>query len=320
MLANQALLSLLADPVVQQLLTNPTLLSLVTNPAVQQLLANPELVSLALNPAVPAILGDPAVQQLLVDPDGSLLPTFPVEFQRFREVVRTEGDVLFLEQDFTDTLWEDAQASGTALDRPSFSSTATLAVDRETREYVSGGSEPRIGGFAFPFDIKKDEQYAIWIHEVWDAPLAKFVEPAEDEEDEVDGLKVYIFRIAEEGLVLPPEPKIIQKVPESLPLTASVVNVTKTEPKTGITVDVESNITYRLQSEALGNPVVFKGSIRYSDASIATSVDDARDARRLLFWFGVFMPWTFIGLGIVLMAGGGGLLGLGAFNKGEDST
>ena len=328
LLQNELVQELLAAPETLQLLLSEETKLLLSSPLVGVVSANPALLGLLTNPAIPPLLGDPVILQLLGDPTGLGLVTdprtlriladpanlpldeFEVTFRRLREGdsdltkeardnESIESGVLLIRQTFDDVLFQSAAAQGTPLDRGDFSSTAVLAVEREDRLYVPGGSEPRIGRFAFPFDVKKDQKYPIWIHEVWDAPLAEFVE-----EDEVNGLDVYTFRIKEEGLVLPPEPKRIQKVPENLPLIASVVNVTKTEPKSGVTVDVQSSITYRLANDALGNPVVFQGDLTYSDESIASSVDDAEDIRFLLFWVGIFLPWTLIGLGIVFLVGG----------------
>ena len=291
---NLEIIATLANPTVRQLLANPALLQLVAAPEVRTILADPVMQQLLGDPAALALLTDPRTLRLLADPTNLGLDEIPVNFHRVRAAERSEGDLLFLHQDFIATVL------GTTQEIPQFSSTATLAVDRDTRQYVPGGTEPRRGGFAFPFDVKEDAEYSIWIHEVFDAPKSRFVEI-----DEVDGLAVLTFRIKEQGLVLPAEPKRNLGIPESLNLTADVEMTTKTEPKTGITVDVVSSIRYQLNNPVLGNPTVFKGEIRYSDASVVSSVDDARDARRSLFWFGIFMPWTAIGLGILLVIGGG---------------
>ena len=300
LVADPTVLQALAEPAVQQLLANPTLLSLLTNPVVQSLLANPAVPALLTDPVIQgllvdpsglALVADPRTLQLLADPSNLPMVKFPVNFHRVREAESTDGDLVFLHQDF------DATVLGTGQPLDQFSSEATLAVNRETREYVPdvGGTERRRGRFAFPFDVKKGQEYDIWIHEVFQPITATFIETGE-----VEGLEVYVFQSQVQDLALPDEPKRDLGIPETLDLLADVVMVTKTEPKSGITVDVESSITYRLNNPALGNPVVFKGDIQYSSESIATSVDDANDARSLLFWFGGFLPWSSISLGLLI--------------------
>ena len=324
---------LLANPLLQQLVADPAVLQAITQPAVQALLANPTLLtllidpavqSLLINPVVPKLLADPVVQGLLTDPSGLALVTdprtmqllanpselpmvqFPVNFHRVREAERADGDVIFLRQDFAATVL----GTGQPLDQ--FSSQATLAVNRKTREYVPGGTEQRRGGFAFPFDVKQNQEHSLWVHEVFQPIPTTFIG-----EDKVEGLEVVVFQGQVQGLALPNEPKRNLGIPETPDLLADIQMVTKTEPKTGITVDVASHITYRLNNPALGSPVVFDGDIRYSDESIATSVADAQDAQRQLFWFGGFLPWSSISLGLLLGILGGSFVGfrsLGAAN------
>ena len=158
------------------------------------------------DPAIQGLLGDPAAMQLMMNPltaeliasGGQLeLDSIPIDFHRVRTAKRTEGDILFLDQVFS--------ASVTGIGQPlsQFSSTSILAVDKDSRQYVEGGSEARWGGFAFPFDVSKDKKYPIWVHEVYQPLTASFVGTSE-----VEGLKVYTFQIQETGLTVPDEAKL----------------------------------------------------------------------------------------------------------------
>jgi len=265
----------------------------MSNPAVPTLLANQVVQQLLADSAGLKLLTDPRTTRILANPTKLEMDTIPVNFQRVRKAERTHGDTVFLHQDFLGSVL------GTGQPLPQFSSTATLAVDRDTRLYVPGGSEPRRGGFAFPYGVEQEQEYPIWVNEVFDAPRAKFVEAGEE-----GGLKVYTFDIRQQSLALPAEPKRSLGIPETLDLTADVAISTKTEPKTGITVDVASNVKYRLKNAALGNPTVFESNIEYSDASVSGAVQDAREAQRGLFWLGTVLPWSVLGMGILLVVGG----------------
>ena len=328
LLARPETQQILGSDVLKTLLTNPTLLQqLVANPSAVQQIADPTLKQFFANPTVQALLGDRVIVQLLADPTGLKLITdprtlrlladptslklqeIPVNLHRVRTAKQTQGDTLFLDQDFSATV------RGTGQPLPQFSSKSALAVHRTTRLYVPGGSEPRSGGFALPFDVKKEREYSIWVHEVYQPLTAKFVQA-----EEVLDLNVYTFQIRGRGLPLPNQAKKVQGLSEALDLAADVDITMKTEPKTGITVTLESSIKYNLKNPVLGNPTVFRASIRDSDQSVATSVNDARDVRRLLFWLGTFLPWSVLGLGIVLTVVGGGLLAVTVRRKATQSV
>ena len=310
LLANDAFQKLLANPVVlQAILTNPaaalqapdSVKALLADPVIQTLLVDASkrqfLQSLLSDPGIMGLLADPAAVRLLTDvralrllanPTKPALQDIPIAFHRVRVAEREGEGLVFLHQDFNASL----STSGQSL--PQFSTTSTLAVDRETRLYASGGSEPRRGAFAFPFDVKKDGEYQIWITEVFQPLTARF-ESAET----IDGLTVYKFRIKEADLPLPDAVKKSQGLPGSLDMLASVDVVLKTEPKSGVTVDLQSDIRYSLKNPILNNPTLFTGAIQYTEESVSTSVDDAKDIKGMLFWFGIVLPWVSIGLGIL---------------------
>lgn len=309
LMADPATAQALASPAAKQLLADPTLVGLITNPAVQKLLANPSVPTLLADPVVQGLLADKAALGLLADPrtlrllaQPSQLPLaeLPINLHRVRRAQRGDGDVLLIHQDFVATVL----GTGQPLDQ--FSSQATLAVNRKTRQYTPGGSEPRQGAFSFPFDVRKEREYALWVHEVFQPIPTTFLRT-----EEIDGLRVYVFESKVERVPLPAEPKKNLGVGGKLELVASVNLLTWTEPKTGITVKAESHIAYKLDNPALGDPVVFDGNIIYSDSSISTALSDARDARGRLFWFGLFLPWACMGVGIFLVLVSATVVGLG---------
>ena len=306
LLANEEVVTLLSNPeLVQRAISDPESVGQEVLGAVTELLGNPVIAQLLSDPAVQGLLADPVALQLMMNPLTSRLiasggqpelASISIDFHRVRTATKTEGDILFLDQEFS------ARLTGSGEPLPQFSSTSLLAVDRDSRQYVEGGSEPRRGGFAFPFNVSKDQTYPIWIHEVYQPLTASFVGTSE-----VEGLAVYTFKIQETGLAVPDEAKLELGLPASLGLIADVVMNTQTDPKSGITVQLDSKITYRLDNPALGNPIVFEAEISDTEDSVRASVDDARTAKRQLFWLGIILPWTVLGLGI-LAVGIAGLL------------
>ena len=292
-----AVIETLTSPAIGQLLASPSFAVLFSDPAVVRLLANPVtadvlgdplIMNLLGDPAALALLMDPRTTQLLANPSGLPLDDIPVNFHRVREAVSHDGDRLILDQTF------DATVLGVGQPLDQFSSTAKLSVDRGSREYIEGGSEPRRGRFAFPSDVSKNESYDLWVHEVFRPVRARYVKT-----EDRDGLKTYVFESNETGIPLALEPKRALGIPDGLAIVADVRLTTWTEPKTGITIDVDSEIIYRVDNPDIGSPVVFNGQVHYSAESVATSIDDAKDGKRLIFWLGVFMPWTVMGLGFL---------------------
>jgi hypothetical protein len=280
LLSSDAFKALLANPAaLQAIITNPQAAASSADPAVRAVVTNPAAQALLADAVIRGILADPAALKLVLDPrtmniitnPGKLpLQNIPLMFHRVRTAERTEGGTLFLHQDF------DATMQGTGAPVAQVSSKATLAVNRATREYAPGGTEPRIGRFAFPSGIKQSETYHLWINEVY-APLpAKY-----SATEEVNGLTVDTFKIQEKGVTVP----------------ADVTATLKTEPSTGITVDFASDIAYNLANPALGNPTLFRAAIKYTDGSIAASVADASSASTRLLCLGRIVP-------IVLVVGG----------------
>ena len=298
LLTSDEVLTLLADPdLVQRAMADPESVTRQELAAVTELLSNPAILQLLNDPAIKGLISDPAALQLMMNPLTSKLiasggqpelVSVPIDFHRVRTAKKTEGDILFLNQDFS------ASVTGLGQPLPQFSSTSLLAVNRDSRQYVEGGSEARRGGFAFPFDVSKDQKYPIWVHEVYQPLMASFVGTSE-----VNGLKVYTFQIQEAALPVPDEAKLELGLPASLSLIADVVMNTQTEPKSGITVQLDSKITYRLDNPALGNPIVFEAEISDTESSVRQSVSDARAAKRKLLWLGTFLPWAVLGLGIL---------------------
>ena len=306
LLASEEVGTLLSNPeLVQKALNDPESVSPEELDAVAKLLGNPAVMQLISDPAIRGLISNPAALQLMMDPlTAELIATggqpelegISVDFRRVRTAKRTEGNILFLEQEFIASMTE----SGEPL--PRFSSTSLIAVDRGSRHFVEGGSEALRGGFAFPANMSKEQTYPIWVHEVFQPLTARFVATGE-----VEGLDVYTFQIRETGLTVPDETKRALGVPETLKLIADVVIITHTDPKSGITVQLDSKIAYKLNAPVLGNPTLFESEFSDTEGSVHMSVGDAETAKRQLFWLGTFLPWTVLGLGI-LTAGISGLL------------
>ncbi|MDA1128711.1 MAG: porin PorA family protein [Chloroflexi bacterium] len=308
-LASRQVRGLLGDPALLQALTSPAVGQLFASPGFAAVLSDPAVLNLLRNPATGAVLGDPVVMNLLGDPAALALLTdprtvkllsdpselslrqIPVNFHRVRNAVSNDGDRILLNQTF------DASVLGGGQPLDQFSSTAVLAVDRASREYINGGTEARRGRFAFPADVSKNEKYDLWVHEVFEPVRAEY-----NRTEVRDGLETWVFESNRTGIVLREEPKRSFGIPADLPMVSDVALTTWTEPKTGITVDVDSEIEYRVIDPDIGSPVVFNGQIHYSGESVKDSIDDAKDGKRLIFWLGGVLPWSVMSLGFLVLS------------------
>ncbi len=320
LLSSPATLQVLGNPATGQFLASDALKGLLANPAVLQAVltnpqaaaqANPQVAQVLANPAAQALLGDPVIRgilsapaggpllldartlKLLADPAHPAMQDIPIHFHRVRTTESVDGDKLVIHQDF------DASIKGVGTPLPQLSSKNTLVVDRQTRQYLPGGSEPRVASFSFPFDTSAAASYSLWSTEVYMPVTAVF-----EKEDTVSGVKVLNFRAKVSGVTLNDAAKKDNALPTSLDLKADADIFWQVEPQSGIPVNGAANVTYKLNSPALGNPPVFVAKTAPTADSVANSVDDAKSANAMLFMGGVLLPSLVALIGSLLFIGG----------------
>ncbi len=217
----------------------------------------------------------------LMTPYGPVV--YPVNVEREQTATDVQDNVLIMNQTVTTT----NRITGTPL--PLFDQVEELWVDRTTREYVSGGTlngveVDRWGQFCFPEGVEKEKSYDVWISKAEYAFPANFVY-----EDEVDGLKVFVFEISGDNS--------ISNNTQHVYFTGEM----KVEPLSGTTVYSESQTTIKTFRPDLGTTItVYDSNLVFTDDTIDRLVDKASDARTTLLWARVYGFWLGILLGIVL--------------------
>lgn len=235
----------------------------------------------------------------------------------------TRGDVKATEDDAPDgvlvwvdttQIWADADGEGApersvSVDRVAHDEKTGEAVKcadcdtfSETEEGVQVEVDRSGQYFKFPFGTEKKD------YKFWDDTLAEAVPASFEEEDEIDGLKVYKFvqTIEQQDVGTREVPGSIFAVDEPAVDATSMYGVTRTffvEPVTGViinrTEDRDESIVY--EGEAIPTRVA---KIVYTDDQVQENVDEYRSKATLLgavkgsFFFGAGI------LGLLLLAAG----------------
>jgi hypothetical protein len=324
-----ALPQLLSNPVVKLLLANPNILMLLQDPSFLELLqsgllttltAQPELRALLQDPSLGEVLANPAVQQLLSDQEAmSLLidartqklmanpadlpmVTVLVLLHRERRAVGTEGNKIFINEQVS-TL-----DPNTRQDVPGFDKTdVILVIDRRSREYLPGTAGGRTGLWGLPFNVKKDRVYSAWVTEA-QRPLEAEYRGVE----KIQGLTSYIHVVDVTDLPMGENDPVT-----GLPLVCDVLITTWSEPQTGFSLYVEDQDAVSAL-DASGNKYPrFVADVKQTDETTTRLVNKAEDNRNKLMWFGSYMPWISIGVGIFLTVGAAIIIVHGIIRKRE---
>ena len=304
---------LLADPAVSALLQDPAFLSFLQSGLLITLASQPEIMGLLQDPALGAVLANPAVQALLADPEAMSLVldsrtqkvianpadlpmvTVPVLLHRERRATGTDGDRIFINEQVSTldpTTGEDVQGfPRTDVD---------LIVDRKSKEYLPGTEGGRSGFWGLPFHVDKDRSYLSWV-----TAAQRPLEAAYKGTEELLGLETYVFTVEVTNFSLGEDD------PLGLPLVLDALITTWNEPKTGSSVKIEDYDAVYAVDPAGNRYPRFVADVNHTEETIEDLVDEAKDNRRLIVWFGTYMPWASIGLGILLTVAGGAVWGLG---------
>ncbi|MCH7907012.1 MAG: DUF3068 domain-containing protein [Chloroflexi bacterium] len=304
LLSDPAILGVLADPafgallssgVVTALVASPDLMALVTDPALGAALANPVVSALLADPAALALVLKPETQQILANPADLPTVTIPVRFHRTRVATGTDGDTMFINEKVVTTNLADNSDLG-LLD-PRFAPTdLTLVVDRKTKLYLPELMEEavrRTDQWGLPFHAQKDTTYKTWIAVARQALPATFVE-----EDETNGLATWRYVVDAKDV-----PLGVSDPPEAggLPWVFDTVTDVWVEPDTGAAVDAIVRDTVSAVAPDGTKYLRFANDFRYTDATIAELVDEARDGKDTLTLYGTYLPWGSSIVGAVLL-------------------
>ena len=220
----------------------------------------------------------------VLNPETQSLDEIPVNVEREQQATEVQDNVLIINQTIT------ATHAVAGMELPQFGLTEELGVDRSTRAYVPGyGDMDRSGQFCFPDGVEQ-ESYPIWVLDAGRPLDAEFTG-----EEEFDGLKVFTFKIDEQGL------DIGTQEGTGLPQVLDIVVDMKVEPVSGATVHSESLNTSKVVPAPGMEMPVYISSLTFTDDTIADLVDTAKSARTQLSWATVYGFWLGIGVGIVLV-------------------
>ena len=252
--------------------------------------------------------------------------TIDIVIEHRQQAIDSDGDVLTIKEQVT----PDPAIPGTGILEPA---TLQMSVDRDSREFLQGyegDDRQREGLWAYPVGVKKQD-YAVWSETAGSAPIAHF-----DSEGELDGLDVYNFVTDEKDL--PYDFDLVPGLP--IPLVMDFRIDEQIEPHTGITVNIQSELTAKVWITSdllamLDNPAVLATlpdniqpvvnmlpdevgpegmklpvltvKRQYSDETVAEKVSDAKDYKTQLLWATKYGLWLGIGFGVVLLLVGGWL-------------
>ncbi len=234
----------------------------------------------------------------VADSQTGQLKSRPVTVERVSKAVDTgSNNAVIVEETITTT----NSATGediTAL----FGSTEPnmLAVDRSTLAMMpdaEGADMARQGQWSPPMGLSEGSTFQMWNPAAGQALTAQWTGT-----DTLGGVDVAIFQISEENLALGPE-EITLPTGGSMMLDKFVsTEITLwVEPATGVVVNSESDLTVAFEVPGMGMMPSFISDLSYTDGTVAYYADKASTAASQLFVFGTLLPWTFIGVGAVLL-------------------
>jgi len=227
-----------------------------------------------------------------VNPQTQEKDEIPVKIERTQKATSVEDGVLIIEEAVVAT----HALAGVPL--PDFSSTVIMGVDRSSREFVPGYGDikEREGQFSFPDRVKK-EAYPIWYDTARRTLDANFIA-----EEDYQGLRVYVFKIAEPDLAIGTDPQT------GIPRFLDAMVDLKVEPVSGVTVYTKSVRTIKVMPQAGVKMPVLIVVQEFSDDTISEMVDLAQSSKTKLLWATSYGFWigTGCGIGFFLL----GLLGM----------
>ncbi len=315
LLADPAVLSLLQDPaflgflqsgVLATLATQPQLLELLRDPALGAVLANPVVQQLMADPAAMPLLLDARTQQLLANPADLPTITVPVVLHRERRATSAEGDKIVINEQVT-TLDPTTRQEVQGFDKTDID----LIIRQKTREYLPGTEGGRTGLWGLPFNVEKDRSYSSWVTAA-ERPLEAEYRGTE----KIQGLETFIHVVEVTNL-----PLGVNDPATGLPLVVDALITTWSEPRTGSTVRIEDSDAVSAWDELSGNKYPrFVADVNHTEETITTLVNDAKNNRNKLVWFGSYMPWISMGVGIFLTVAAATVIGAGMRGSRQDTA
>jgi hypothetical protein len=156
----------------------------------------------------------------------------------------------------------------------------------------------------FPPNVRRNVEYIMWIPEIFGPVPARF-----DRAADVNGLDVYVFIAdAQEMPVLSPPYS-------ALPATGDVQALFKVEPRSGLIVDTEYQVTIREETSQGDEKTVFSSTLGLTDDTVPDNVAKGKATRFELVFINSYVPWLIMGLGMLFGFYGIVLIGFDRWRK-----
>ncbi|MEL7561614.1 porin PorA family protein [Dehalogenimonas sp. 4OHTPN] len=220
---------------------------------------------------------------------GALSPQIPTKMDRdLKATDVNESDALIIQQ-VIKFMTADGRPLSTLDPRlAALDSTETYAIDRTTRENVAGGDKSRTGQFTFPANTKQET------YQFWSATTGTALSAAFAGEEEIDGLKVYVFKIDSKDNAYP-------NAANGAPQKVDVATTIKVEPVSGTPIFTTTKTTVRMQVAANTLIPVLINESTFTQATVDEAVAEGKSNRSLILWASVYGFWAAVGLGAVLL-------------------
>jgi hypothetical protein len=212
-------------------------------------------------------------------------------------VERCSGNTAYIYEDITFVDAESLQ------DLPTLATNALYAVDRTSRQNVPGyGDQDRNGYWCFPLFVEKGKDYPLWLTGNPATLDGKYMG-----EEEYMGIHVlrYRFETPEEGLVVPkglftPEMKIHQWLEMKVePISGTGVGFVGSTRRTTM-IPVPDDLFPSTVPPQLVEMTVYNDLLTYAPETTDMLVGDAKYAAKMLPIIRTYVPWSLIGLGLLL--------------------
>ena len=239
----------------------------------------------------------------VLDPATGNLDEYQVIVRRLREVIRTEGDAAVIKETVTTT-----GPAGEAV--PGFDPVeATFEVYRDTFGYYPPGlyvasDRHRGGRMVFPPNVRRDVEYAIWFSEILDPVRVRY-----DNATDVNGLDVYVFMADVQNMPVSSATNL------DSPTRGDLSAWFKVEPRSGLIVDTEYQVTIRGETPQGEEKVVFDNTFGLTDDTVSDNVAKGKADRFQLIFINSYVPWLIMGFGMLFGFYGIVLIGFDQWRK-----
>jgi hypothetical protein len=213
----------------------------------------------------------------------------PVVMRRMRQSVGAEGGMMFIAETVT------ASSLGGEMIPELAAVEEEVGIFRDSRRFLPEIPEraevrdrDRVGYLLFPPDVKREIEYAIWVPRLGVALPASF-----DRAFAMQELEVFRFITDMRDVTL------LTDTRSNLPTVADVYIEYMVEPRSGLTVDEDSDVTNYVLDPQKGKTASFATTLSLTEDNVTRNIERGKIDRFKLRVMGSFLPWLVMGLGML---------------------